>query len=335
MPRVGTRKRSFLVTSFSPLGLDGVDLFTDAAQLPPTALAGLTNGRLSKDVVERRNGGAKLTSFTSPLHSLTFGTVAKYATFTMPLIPKGGFALLMSFTAVWSATATAARILGSMPTGQAWHVLTVSIDNAGLISVTWRDSGGSTRTVTTTSVTNGAATNLLAIYDAVAGTFTAYVNGASSGTPLTSLSATLQPDQTSGVVSTFGVEKVTGGAVTADSDFDGKVDQFVLFALRGTRPAAGTTTLASVLVKHSSHRWPTPGMDAVLQAFDMTRTSGTTLYDVSYGGNNATLVAGPTVTDPVAYAAIIGNVVVSIQSPSAQRWNLFAAGGSSYYERAA
>jgi len=175
--------------------------------------------------------------------------------------------------------------------------------------------------------------HLLAVYDAVAGTFTCYLNGAVSGTPITGLSSALQPVQTAGVVWTFGVEKETSAAVTANSAFPEKIDGMTIFTLRGSRPASGTYTLAALLKKHSARAWPNPRMDSVLAHYDMDEASGTTMYDRSDNKNHGTYVGTPSITAAVALTSMPTNHIGTAGLGSGTQYNVVGNFGRLFYER--
>lgn len=327
------------VLTLSPIGSGGVDVMSDPSMLPPDVLSRCENVYLQRLVAERRSGALKLSQLSAPASqgkSRTFAATTKYATFTPPLITAGGWAALLHFIA--HRTANTSWIVGARPSGQTFHVLKVTLSSAGAIVVTWRDSGGSDRTVTCTAVADDTTVHLLAIYDAVAGTFTVYVNGASSGTPLTGLSATLKPDQTAGVVWTFGVEKETGSAVTANSNFDGAHDGMTLFTLRGERAAStfGATTLAETLRRNSARCWPAPQAPFVLAHWDMDEASGTTMKDHSGAATpaNGTYVGTPSITDPVALLSAPTNLIAHVNVPSGA-WNVAVSFGNLFYEKVA
>lgn len=329
------REDSGEVLTLRPIGSDGVDLSTDVTALPPTVLGRAENVIFVDGTADRRPGAIKLAQAVDPTtagKSYTFAATTKYATFTPPLIPAGGFAVVLHFNAVRPSAGNTGWIVGARPAGQLFHVVKATIDENGLLTVAWTDSGGSSRSVTTSALTANADVHVLAIYDAVAGTYTVYVNGASSGTPLTGLAATLKPDQTASVVWTFGVEKETGQAVTANSHFSGKTDGMTIFTLRGLRPASGTVTLAEVLRRHSARAWPNPAQDFVLAHYDMDETSGTVMYDHSNNQNHGTYVGTPTVSDPVALLSSPSNMVGRIEVPSG-KFNLFGTFGRLFYER--
>lgn len=312
-----------------PVG--GVDYFLDPAALDPSILSRSEDLYLQKGTLDRRLGAAKIAQLASPASqgaSHTFGTDAKYATFTPPLVPAGGWAAVWHFVATRPASGKTAYVMGSIPTGQTFNVLAVTVSDAGVITVTWRDSAGNDRSVACTAVADGTAVHLLAIFDAVAGTFTVYVNGASSGTPLTGLASTLTPDQTAGVAWTFGVKKITGSAVTPDTHFDGAHDGMTLWTLRGKK---ASVTLAETLRRHSARAWPSPFMDNVLCHFDMDEASGTVMTDRSNRLNHGTYVGTPTVTAPVALLSAPVHIIDRVEVPQG-RFNVVAAFGQLFYE---
>lgn len=324
------------VISFRNVGGDGVDLLTRVAALEPTVLSRAENMDFTRGTADRRTGALKLAQVVDPTtagKSRTYAATTKYATFTPPLIPLGGFAFVRHFVATRPSAGNTAWILASRPAAQTYHVLSITLSDAGVITVTWTDTGGTARTVACTAVDDGLTVHLFAIYDAVAGTFTVYINGASSGTPLTGLASTLQPKQDTGVVWVFGVMKQTGQAVTANTNFDGASDGFTLFSLRGTRPASGTTTLAETLRRHSARAWPTPQMKGfVLAHYDEDEPSGTVMYDRSEEKNHGTYVGTPTVSDPVALLSAPCNYIGRIDGPSGE-WNLVGQFGRLFTER--
>lgn len=318
----------------SSIGEDGIDVTTDATQLPATALADGYNIDLSRGVVARRLGARKLGALSGSSGSKTFGADTKYATLataTQLLIPQGGFLARVSFVASRPAAGRTAYVVSSRPAAVAWHVFSITLSDAGVVVVTWRDSGGNTRTVTCAALTDAAIANLLAIYDAPAGTFTVYINGAASGTPLTGLASTLKPDQTA-TDWVFGVEKQTGAAVTANSFLPGAIDGFMLQSLVGIRPSEGSPSFTDVRRKHSLRQWPAPDEAGVLAFCDFDNSSLTVLYDASDWKTNGTMTGTPSNTGAVPYASVPGNAALTVQNPSGRVTNLVAAGGAMSYE---
>lgn len=337
MPARNSRRESDKVVRIGPakdgsggLGSMGVDLFTEEGQLSDFALRQGDRVRSESGALVRAPGSKRLAVLTNSTASRTFNSDAKYATFTPSLIPTGGFAIEVHFTAQFAEVPSGAIgwVVGARPNGQTYHVFKVTNQDNGTVVVSWRTSGGATHSITISGVANGTACHLLAVYDAVAGTFTCYLNGVSSGTPITGLASTLQPVQTAGVVWTFGVEKETGVGVTAGSAFPNAIDGMTIFTLRGVNPSSGDPSLLDTLKKHQFRAWPNPAMPMVLAHYDMDEASGTTMYDRSRYKNHGTYVGGPSVTAPVALSFPVGNYAGTFQTATGSRTNLFAAGGA-------
>lgn len=335
MPNVSVTRRDTKPTTFAPFAPGGVDQFTSPSLLPEAFLTVSENLRSSDLGLSRRGGAAKLSRLSTAGYSKTFGADTKYATITSAAqlrLPKGGWGIRASFVMSYPASGKTGYVISSHPAGVAWQVTSITVSDAGVITVAWRDTGGNTRTVSTAAVTNGVTVHLLAIYDPYAGTFTVYVNGASSGTPLTSLDSDLQPIQTA-TNWVIGVDKQTGGAVTADSFYPGAIDSLTLFSFAGVRPSSGTTTLVATLLAHSKRRWPNPQSGMVRFNYDCDDlVSGGTLTDSSRFKNHATITGAATDTTPVGLLSIPGQMVGAFEGADGSLMNIFGAGGAMYYE---
>lgn len=338
-PRGSSRGDSGEVLTLAPIGVRGVDLFTDPAALAADVLSRGEDIAFVHSTADRRAGAtkiARLSTAGTTGASRTFGTTAKYATFTPPLIPVGGWAINLHFVAQAAEipAGTTGWIVGARPNGQTYHVFKVTNSDSGGVVVSWRTSAGATHSITLTGISDGLVCHLLVVYDAIAGTFTCYLNGAVSGTPINGLASTLQPAQDAGVVWTFGVEKETGVAVTANSAFPNAIDGLTLFTLRGARPALGTQTVTESLRRHSARAWPTPQHPAVLAHYDMDEASGTVMYDRSgvVPAANGTYVGGPSVTAPVALLSAPTNLVQYVDVPGGA-FNVVGNFGNLFYER--
>ncbi len=332
MPRQDSRETTFEPFRILPVGADGLNTFLDATMVAPSGLVRAENIRGGRLSLDRRGGALKLTRGTDTTGSLTFGATTKYVTVpaaSQLAIPSGGWAFLLHFTATRPGSGNTGWLLSTRPSGVAWHVLSVTISDAGAVTVAWRDNGGTSRSVTTAEITADAVTHLLAVYDAAAGTFTVYLNGVSSGTPLTGLASTLYPDATS-TDWVFGVEKPGGAAVTLNSQFSGAMNGATLLTLKGTRPSSGDTTLVSVLRKHSWRSWPAPEADGVLFHYDFDSIS--TFRDRSRFKNHGSFTGTPTLGSSVSLATLCGNVAHLIQSPDGRRTNVVGVAGTTYYE---
>jgi len=244
-PSQNSLQDSYDVLTLMPYGVGGVDLFTDAANLAPEFLSRGENLRSGRGPVERRDGWAKLYKPTDVCGSKTFGADTKYATIPAAaqlVIAKGGWGLHVSYVLRWPNAGKTAFVLSSKPSGGTFHVLKHTVSDAGQPTTKWRDSSGADREIVGTAVADATTVHVLALFDPTVGTFTQYVNGASSGTPVTGLDSALTLAQNTGVEWVVGVEKETGASVTADTHFDGAIDSLTLFSFAGTRPSSGDTT---------------------------------------------------------------------------------------------
>lgn len=315
-----------LGTPEHPLFEGGVDLDVHASSLGASFSPRIENGDLQDGVVSRRTGAKKVYRPSDATASKTFGTTGKYALLpvaTHLVIPAGGFARLSHFVATRPAGGNTSTIIGNRPTGQGYQVFGLHLSDAGVLTSTWKDSGATTRAVATAAISDGATVHLLEYFDASAGTYTVYVNGSSSGPPITGLSSSLRPDTTAGVAWVFGVEKETGAGVTANSMFLGALDDIVLF--RNPPPVA-------MLLKHSARGWPTPTDPRVLFHYSFDGSSTTVLADHSGFKNHATLVGTPSNTTAVALTSMNCNFLGAIGRPDSSKVNLYGSHGRLFYE---
>ncbi len=340
MPRGQTRDGTGEFFTFYPVGADGLDYFSNSALASPGSLVRGENIRLADGALSRRLGPLRVYRVsTDPNNSKTFGADTKYGTITAATqlqIPAGGFAVRVSFTAVRPSAGNTGYILSSRVNGQTYHVLSITLDENGLCSVTWRkNSSAADVTVTTSAITANAAAHLLAVYDADAGTFTVYINGDASGTPVSGLGTSEKPIAGAGTNWHFGVHynPATPGVV-ANTHFDGKIDAFALFTLAGTRPGEGSSvSLASVLRKHSLRQWPNPEMGCVLACYDFDDSSLTVLTDRSRYKNHGTMTGTPTHSAAVTTKGTIpGNYAGVYETPAGKRSNIVAFFGNLYHE---
>lgn len=335
MPFAPSRRKEDAAYRLSSPGRLGVDLDTADGLLPDGAFRRLENVRLSDQALSRRPGSGRLFEATDNTGSMTFGADTKYATIpatSQLLLPKGSWGIRASVTAVRPSGGNTAYVLSSRPNGQTYHLLRITLSSAGVFTVEWRDTGGNTRSVATSAVSAAAAAHLLAIFDAPAGTFTVYVDGVASGTPLTGLASTTQMAQDSGVVWAVGVEKETAAAVTANTHFDGAVDALTLFSMPGIRPSSGSPSLVDTLRKETFREWVNPASGMVRFHYGLNETVGTTMYDASDYKSHGTYVGTPTPSTKVALSRPVGNYVGTFQNASGVTSNLVAAGGRLFYE---
>ncbi len=337
MPFGQTRRNRSKTVRFESPGRLGVDINTADGLLPDGAMRRLEHMRLDQMGLARRPGSARIFSATENTGSYTFGADTKYAsiaTASQLLIPTGGFAFHASFVATRPASGKTAFLISSIPAGQTYNVFFVSLNSAGLLSAGFRDTTNTDyQFVTNGAITNNQVCALLVVVDSVAGTMTAYLNGAqvSIEVPVAGLPSTIQPIQTP-TNWTVGVAKVTGGAVTADSFFPGAIDALTLYTLRGTRFLVGTTSLADRLRTETFREWPLPSHASVLFHYDLNEASGTVMTDRSRFKNHGAYVGTPTATAKVAYSRPVSNFCGSFRTALGKVVNLYAAGGSLYYQ---
>jgi len=319
-----------------PFGTGGLDEFTDEYALTLGRLRRADNVRTATGALERRKGAKKLWQFTDPGASKTFGTDAKYASIpagTHLETLDGGFALTLHITAERAGVGNTAMILSSRVSGQSYHVLRVQIDENGLLYVGFEKRSGGDCVVTTSALTASAAVDVLAIFDPVGGTFTVYVDGVSSGTPVTGLTAADGPVAGAGTAWHLGVHyNPVGATVVANTFFGGAIQGVTLLSLRGIRAASGTTTLVDTLIRHSARMWPAPQAPSCLMNFDCADTSTTTLYDSSRYKNDATMTGTPSNTSSISTRSIPSNFVGYLELPNSRGVNVIASHGRLYYE---
>ena len=339
MVRQRTRRTSGEQTRSSPVGWGGLDEFTNAHMLDENRLRKAKNVRLEDRSVKRRDGSRKLVATTDRGASITFGTDAKYAsvpTAAQLLLPAGGFAVRMSFKVVWPGASDTGYLVSSRITGQAYHVFSVTMSDAGVLIVAWtKASDNSLVSITTSALTANSDQHLLAVFDAPAGTFTLYLNGVSVGTPVTGIAVTEKPHQAADDWY-FGVHwnpSAGPAAAVADTHYAGLMDGFTLLTLTGTRPSSGSPTLNNELIRQSLQQWPLPQSRMVVASYDFNEATGTTLIDHSRFKNDGTLAGTPTLGGTaVALPCVAGQHVGHFEKADGKRTNLVATAGTLYYE---
>jgi hypothetical protein len=338
MPNSRTRKENSDWFDLFPLGQEGLDYHTSKALVSSEALVVGENIRLDSLALQRRKGSQKVYRASNPCGSFVFGTDAKYATIpaaTHLALPAGGHALMLHFTAVRPGAGNVGYILSSRVTGETYHAYVVTIDENGLVTVSWTaNSDELPVAVTTTALTDDGVMHLLAVHDAPAGTFTVYVNGVANGTPVTAIATNEKIIATAGTTAWhFGVHYSPATAsVIADTHFDGAIDGAVLMSLVGTRPSSGTNTLLASLLRHSFKQWPAPQHPGVRFCYDFDEASTTVLTDRSRHKNVASMTGTPTSSGEVALATIPTHLIRTVQTPNGQITNVVGSYGRLFYE---
>lgn len=334
MPLRDTRRDSGSRFRQEPVGGRGIDLNTSPELVAPGTLAVCRHARTTTRAVAKRAGAKKISLFTGGSYSIEFGDDAKYGKVTSAAqlrLPKGGFVVRFHFTAERPDTGKTAFLWSNRQNGQTYGVIWPTISDAGVFKMMVRWSSGTTTTLTTAALTNGGTYHGLLVYNSHAGTLTIYLNGASAASA--SPGSGLQPNQTTGIDWYFGAEwdPATPG-VTADTHFDGLLDDIGIFALRGQDVTVGSPSLLDVLLATTFQTWPLPADPRMLAHYDFDDGSGTTVKDRTRYKNHMVLTGSPTFGAEVALKASPVNLIGVFERPDASRENIIAVGGTAYHE---
>lgn len=318
-----------------PVGADGLDYQSNKAVARPNSIVVGESIRLDTGALARRKGDAKVYRAAEVASSKHFGADTIWA--TIPAAPQlqiqaGGFAVLMHFLAKRPAATETAYILSSRVNGQSYHVVSITLSDAGAITVTVQFETAGPTSASTAVIGDGDRVDLLVLFDAVAGTLTLYVNGEASGTPATGISSSDKPVAGAGTDWHFGVHYDPAVAgVVANTHFDGDMHGFTLITTRGIRVSDGLRPFKDMLIRHSSRLWSLPQAPYVLACYDMADV-GLVLLDRSDFENHAACEAGTTDAPAVANAVTITNHVGHAQFPNRTRTNIFGSHGRMFYE---
>lgn len=336
MPAAVSRRESDKVVRVSQapdgsggIGAAGVDLLTHDGMLSDFALRRGERVRSYDGALTPALGPKRIGVFTQTYGARVFGTTGKYAKVTGNadlVIPYGGFAYRFSLVAT---RAGAVGYYVSCNTDVAAAPVLVRLQADGTLTVGTNWDGGGSSSVTTSALTDGSTHHGLVVYDADAGTYTLYLDGDSSGTPVTGLGSSKRPVQT--VVDWyFGV---TYAAAAVASPFAGSVDAFTLFSFAGIRITDGSPSLLDTLRAHVFRQWPNPMLPMVMAQYDFDEASGSVLYDRSRHKNHGVYTGASTPSAAVAYSYPVGNYVGVFRGAGGVCTNLAATGGVLHYEQ--
>lgn len=326
MPRRRTRRKSEAKAfSFVP-GTTGLDLFTHDSLLPPTALRTAEHVRLSNGALERRPGSVRLDALSASRTALSFGAAGDYGVVTAAthmLIPRGGFAVRLSFKATRPSASNTAYLFSSRASaGKNYGWLTVTLSDAGVSTWEWRkESDESAVSIASTAHAADATVHALFVFDADAGTTTLYIDGVSDGTPVTGISSDEQPMQDA-VDWWFGANHDGSAVAVANTEFLGDIDAWCVFAFRNTNISEGSNTLLSALKRHTLMEWPNPRGSMVVSCFDFNDASVATEPDRSRHSADITYSGTPTKDTALARSVVLGQHVGVLQRPTGERVNL-------------
>jgi len=321
----------------APLAVLGLDRRSTPEAIPEDAFATLEQARLDRSSIRRRDGAEKIEEFSHVTGSITFGADSKYGKVTAAspnplLLPVGSWAVRFSCVATRPSAGQTAYLWSNRVNGQTYGALWATLSDAGVLTASFRTAAGATVTATSGTISAGATVHGWLVFDAIAGTFTIYVNGASSGTPATGISATTQVLQTA-LDWYFGVEYDPAAVgVTANTHFDGALDAWMLKSFAGVRLTEGSPTLLSVLLANGYQEWPAPFDDTVRAYYDFNEGSGTTAKDRSRYKRHMTLTGGPSWTSALCPRSAHVNLIGQHKAADGERTNLVVAGGRAFYE---
>lgn len=242
------------------------------------------------------------------------------------LVPEGGFAFHHSFVA--DREANTAYVLSTRISGaKNYGPITITLSSSGVVTSEWRDASETAHSIASSAVSDGATVHLLLVYDAKAGTFTQYINGAANGTPETGLASTLKPAQDA-VDWWFGANNDGSSSAVSTTGFQGRNDSTYLLSFRGIDPS----DLVTRLRKSTWKEWTNPDSAMVLMHYDWNESSGTTVTDRSRFKNDMAITGSPASEAGLVFPADNGNFIDTLQNANGGRINTAVLGGRVLYE---
>lgn len=294
------------------------------------------NTRLDTFVLRPRLGLRKVHVETDPAAtngSWALGsdhtTYMKVTTAAHLIVPEGGFAFHHSFKA--DREANTAYVLSTRISGaKNYGPITITLSSSGVVTSEWRDASETAHSIASSAVSDGAIVHLLLVYDAAAGTFTQYINGASNGTAETGLASNLKPAQDA-VDWWFGANHDGTGTAVSTTGFNGRNDSTYLLSFRGVDPSGLVTRLR----KSTWKEWTNPDSAMVLMHYDWNESSGTSVVDHSRFKNDGAITNG--LSNAASEAGLVfagdnGNFIDTLQGASGGRTNAVVLGGRVLYE---
>lgn len=313
-----------------------MDLQTSRSAVRPDALSRHEHGRIERGVVQKRRGDRKVWRASDPGGSVAFigGSAYGYVeSSSAPAIPYGGFAVRWIATCTRPSSGNTAWMWSSTISLANGSVLGARLSDAGVLTVSWRDTAGTTHTATSAAISAGATVGVVALYDAVRGTYGLWIDGEPSGTGETGLASDLRPAQNA-IRWMWGHLWDPGAgpaAIVASTNFTGAMDGWALLALRGLGAQDGSPTFLDMLRRTTWQEWPWPGGDLTLMCFDWNGATATAAADRSRARRTMVL-ASPTLGASIAHRAEQFNLVKCRSAGDGTRTNFVAVGGELYTE---
>lgn len=351
--REPTRQRSGQTLDVEPIGSAGLDLQTNPALLPLTKLRTARNISLVQDALERRKASVKTSVFADATDAYGAKTLtdSKYARFTPPLFPEGGFALKYAFTAERPGAGLAYVFSSWTAAAQTHGVVWSTISTTGVVVVKVEWEGGGVTTLTTPPITAGAEMSALLVYYPHAGTLTLYLARRDVQEDVvvqaTGLADDLRPRQDAGVTWYLGCSFKPGTGSDSGTGLGAAMGPFIGFAFRGADLLAGgdgsggvdDLSLLGELRQGAFQDWPNPASRMILFHYPMRESAvgdAVPMYDASKFQNDGAYVGTPATAAALVWGAMNGNVVMtvrkaSIGAASDASVNIVACGGAAYY----
>lgn len=319
-----------------PPGAGGLDMHTHESLLQRDRLRIAENVRTDDHSLSRRPGAIKIAGYETPHAAWSFGNDTTYAEIPAALQLQGrpgGFVRRFTIEATRPTPGQKAWIHSSEVPGTGKHVLSAWLDENGILTVGFRDFQLNDWEIASNPIADGAVVAVMDVLDVVSGTYTLYVDGKVSGTPIGGFNSNWHTDQSS-VNWYIGINYDSqAGSPLVNTFFSGRIDAFTFFSLRGTRPALGNPTLIDALRRWTFQTWPNPTSDMVLAHYDFNdEILDPAFADRSRFKNHATRFGTPTRGAALARRAVLGNHCALHQRADGMQANLVSIGGRVYYE---
>lgn len=329
-------KRSTATVRMDRLGRGGLDMESHPQKLDVDQLALAEYVRTQDRSLSRAPGERKVERVFNPggdgSWEFGLGNYAQIVGASQLLVPVGGFVLRLAVKASRPSGGNTAHILATRVNGKAYGPFSVTLSDAGVLTVGWRkESDESAVSHAASAVADGAPVNLMLVYDphTSSGRSLLYVDGDLEDT-VTGVGATEQPMQDA-VDWYVGAEyDPAAPGIVANTEFDGGVDALCLLSTAGARVSDGTPSMLSTLRTWALSEWPDPAGSMVLAWYGFDESSGSTLVDSSRFKNDGTLTGSPTSAVAITHARAPGNHLGVLQRADGRRLLVAGIDGGLY-----
>lgn len=318
------------------LGRGGLDMESHPQKLDVSQLALAEYVRTHDRSLSRAKGARKVARLVTPGSdgSWAFGSgnYAQIPAAAQLQIPTGGFAVFIGVKATRPSGGNTAHVLATMVNGKAYGPLSITLSDAGVLTVAWRkESDESAVSHTASAVSDGATVGVLLVYDphTSGGRSLLYVDGELESTN-TSIGASEQPMQDS-TDWYLGVEYDPAlASAVANTEFDGGADAFCVLSTVGVRVADGSPSLLDTMREWSLAGWPDPASSMVLCWYGLDESSGSTMVDASRFKNDGVFTGSPTSEGAILHGRSVGHHLGILQRADGRRLLVAGVGGALY-----